>query len=391
MKDGYVNDNPEIFSEDSSGLSEASPKKKSPMILARILSVAVALLVWLYVVNTTSDDYEKTFTLIPIRVEGEEALAAAGAMSVYDLSETVVSVTVSGRRTDINQLDSSDFKAWIDVGGITESGRHSLQVKLSLPDNVSAISHTPSEVSVLADARIEKTVPIKVNLLSYSINDNLFIAEMNTSIGEVRVTGPAAAIDKIAAAEAEVDLSSGWITSSFMHNAKLIPVDSDGNRVQSEYISLSADSADVSVRVLMKASKPLSVLLSPSLDPSEYSVTVTPQTLTVVGDVFAVSRIESINVATVGEDYPSESSFKASTVVLPLGISFLEGSADITVKVVYTPSVTTQEETSVTAPETTLPETTVPDVTTGAETVPETDVSSEPEDITSSPEPVLSP
>ena len=354
MSDEYENGTPEVPEEEQ---AETKPEKKSLMLAARIICVMLAVFIWLYVVNITSDNYEKTFTLIPIRLEGEESLASSGSMSVYDQSETVVSVTVSGKRSDVSLLDSSDFKAWIDVSGITESGRHNLPVKLSLPDNVSAISHTPSEVSILADARTDKTVPVKVRLSSYSITENLIVSEMISSVENVKITGPAATLRKIEAVEAEVDLSSAFITSSFLHNAKLIPVDADGKEVSSEYISIDVHSADVSVKVLMSAKIPLSVSFLSSVDPNEYTVEITPSSLTVLGDVFAVSELSVISVATVGPDSPSEIVVNPSSVTLPAGISFADGTGDITVSLTYHPASTDTgaEETSSSPEETSVP------------------------------------
>lgn len=345
--------------------SEGGRRGRSPMILARILSVAVAVFIWIYVVNISSDNYEKTFTLIPIRIEGEQALAASSQMSVYDQSETVVSVTVSGKRSDINALDSSDFKAWIDVSNLDEGGRHSLPVKLSLPDRVSAISHSPSEVSILADAKVSKTVPVQVKLLSYSINDNLSISGTTPSLDKISVTGPAATLERIAAVEAEVDLSSGWITSSFLHNARLQPVDDTGAQVNSEYISLSHDSVDVSVRVVMTARIPVDVSFLSSVDPSEYEVSLSASYVEVSGDVFAVSELKVVTIATIGASTPAEFTVSASSLVLPLGVTAVPGTADITVKVKQIPKPeTTTEETTAETPV----ETTAPDVTTSAET-----------------------
>ena len=65
-------------------------------IIARIVCLILAFSIWLYVIDNDSDDYEKTFTLIPVEVEGSETLAELNKMSVINLEESAVSVTVRG-------------------------------------------------------------------------------------------------------------------------------------------------------------------------------------------------------------------------------------------------------------------------------------------------------
>ena len=79
------------------------------MLIPRIVCVFIALVFWIYVVNVTSVDSEKTFTKIPIKVEGAETLSASTGFSIYDLSESKVSVTVSGKRQDLLDISEAGF------------------------------------------------------------------------------------------------------------------------------------------------------------------------------------------------------------------------------------------------------------------------------------------
>ena len=71
--------------------------EKSPLptrwFLSRIFCFLLALGIWIYVVNVKTQEYEKTFSLIDISVEGVEELLERNNMSVVNLEESKVNIT----------------------------------------------------------------------------------------------------------------------------------------------------------------------------------------------------------------------------------------------------------------------------------------------------------
>ena len=348
-------------------------EKKRLMIIPRIICLVAALLIWVYVVNNSKEDYEKTFSLVAIKIEGEEVLASESEMSVYDQSESMVSITVRGLRSDITNLENSEFKAYVDVSSLKESGRHVVPVKLSLPDKVSLVSHTPAEITIYTDGRKTVVVPVVNELINYSKNDNIIIDSITPDITEVSVSGPAAVVSKIKRAVALVDLSSGWITSSFESVAPLQLVDENGMTVKSEFIKVDRETADVSVKVLMSANIPLSWDFAAGFDKDSVKVTPSADVLPVIGDALSVSGMKKINLLTVSDSTPETVTVQLSSLKLPLGVKFDSGAEAVTVRIEKAPPVTTEP------------------VTTAEITTATPEISTSPADETSSPAVTTSP
>ncbi|MCQ2428675.1 MAG: CdaR family protein [Clostridia bacterium] len=335
--------------------AKADRKKQGLMIFPRIVCVLLALILWIYVINITSTDAEKTINLIQIKIEGAEALKAATGFSIYDQSEAKVSITVRGKRQDIQEISENGFYAFVDVSGITTGGKHTLPVKVSIPETVSLVSTSPSSIDLFTDSNITKSVPVTVGLSSYSISDNYSFGEIRPTVNSVLITGPATVLDRIVTAKAEVNLSSAWVTSGFVHNAELSFLDKNGDTVDKGFISSDRTNIDVAVSVIMKAELKLSVSYENGFDRSKVTdYTVDPTVLTVYGPPEKVSSLQKISVLTVGELTPAENTVQVSSLTLPPDVYFLNAPEEIRVRLIFAP-VTTEPETTPLSPET-LPE-----------------------------------
>ena len=330
------------------GAGGASGKKRGKngfcgkiMLFPRLFCLLIAFILWIYVVNISTDDYEKTFTMIDIKVEGTDELTSMSDISIYDQSEGMVSITVSGTRQDISGIETSDFIAYIDVSGIREAGRVDVPVKVSVPETVSLVSFSPSSITVYTDVKITKEVPVSVDISSYSMASNYEFGAAVPKTGSVSVTGPAAVVGRIAEASAKVDLNSQWVTSSFVHNAGLVFLDASGAEVSSKFVTSDVTQIDIEVSVIMTAELRLTYTLDTGTDASDIqSVRISPQTLKVAGDPQTVSSMTRLSVVTVGKESPSEITVDVSSLTLPSGLEFRDAPEKITVYVVPAPVVT---------------------------------------------------
>ncbi len=337
--------------------SEEKKQRRSPMILSRIFCLLIAVVIWLYVVNISSGDYEKTFT-VDLSVEGVTELAQSMGMTVYDQAESRVSVVLSGKRNVISSVLEGDIRAFVDVSSIESSGRHTTAVKISAPSGVSVISYSPSSIDVMTDLITEVTVPVEIDLQKYSISSGYEIGAYSTDTNSVTVKGPAATLGKISKAKAVVDLGAGWITSSFRNSAELILVDADGIQINNPFLSCSVDSVDVDVSVLLRKNISLAVEYEAGFDSSKIqSVSINPSTLAVKGSAEILTDISKLVILKIGTDTKADTVIKIADLDLPEGIEYY-GSADrVNVHIEYKPLVT--EPPVTTPPETTSnPETT---------------------------------
>ena len=75
----------------------------------KILSVVIAVLIWLFVANTNDPVVTKRFYSIPVKVMNEDALTKRGyAYEILDGEE--VNITVKGKSSIVRSMGISDFR-----------------------------------------------------------------------------------------------------------------------------------------------------------------------------------------------------------------------------------------------------------------------------------------
>lgn len=83
-------------------------------ILAFLLALVVSIVLWFYAVTVVNPDDTITISGISVQFEGTEALTSQGLMLTGGDS-TKVSIKVSGRRSDLKELNNETVTAIADV------------------------------------------------------------------------------------------------------------------------------------------------------------------------------------------------------------------------------------------------------------------------------------
>lgn len=288
---------------------------------SRILCFVFALAIWIYVVNITTQDFEKTFNLIDIDIEGWEELEDRTNMSVVNLEESKVSVTVKGLRSDIANLTEKDFSAYIDVSELDSSGKHSAEVFVNLPNTVSLVSRYPETVVISIDQNVEREIDVEIKVTEYSMDNIYEMGEPTSDISKVTVKGPSDVVDRIKSAKAYINL--GTVMTSTVIRTEVVLVDKAGNPIDSAYLSVDNKSVTVTVPVTMEKTVKLVCSYLPGVSPSTYeSVYVTPETVKVKGDPKILNAIDSFTVyALDGKSVDTEVDF--STILIPGGVQLI--------------------------------------------------------------------
>ena len=223
-------------------------KNKKLNIVALIVCVVVSFCIWLYVMNTQNNDYTKTFT-ITVEAINAERLEDETGLSVFGMSETQASVTISGKKSDIQKYTERDFRAYIDVSAIDQTGYASLNVAVELPtSDVKLMTVEPQKVTVYADRMQTKTIDL-VAYCNYGENDNKRFT-FDKDRQPIEISGPSAFVDKIFDAQVEIpclDYEEGTIIPISMESIKFHDNSEAHQVLSSLYIVL--DTEQISVKV----------------------------------------------------------------------------------------------------------------------------------------------
>lgn len=331
-----MNENEKYFYSKDSGESNDKVKLPRSWMLSRLTCLFLAIGIWIYVVNITTQDFEQTFSLVDIQIDGWEQLMEKTNMSVVNVEESKISITVKGLRSDISKLTEADFRAYIDVSNLTESGKHDLEVSVNLPSTVSLVSKFPESVTISIDENIEREIPIDIELTEYNIDT---IYELGTPIMDktmVVVKGPSEVLNRVKSAKAYINL--GTVMTSTVIRTEIVLVDIAGNRIDDTYLTFDTHGITVTVPVTMEKIVKLSYGFADGLDPNLYEpIKIEPSAVVLKGDPKILNQIESLNVYTVKGGENEKVLVKFDPATLPAGVEIINQPEDIELSIKLKP------------------------------------------------------
>ena len=129
----------EIDISEAMGMEDDTPKKsKKGKIIAIILSVLVAICIWLYVMQTDTTLYERDYKDIPVTVVNANG---------YDItvSDTVTG-TIKGVRSTLADIKKSDITVRADASSVDSEGETELTLDCVLPSGcIATVERISSE------------------------------------------------------------------------------------------------------------------------------------------------------------------------------------------------------------------------------------------------------
>ncbi len=319
------------------GANETVARKKGHNILPKIISVILAFILWFYVMTVESPIHEEVFRGIPIQV----LLPSNGELSIYSGYNVTVDVTVSGKKSDLNQISSESFKATADASAFTQAGKYSVPVEIQVPGGFNLVDKSVSLLSVYLDAKATASVPVQIKLTEYTLAEGLELGgdnDIDKSANEVFLSGPKSILDTIETAL--VTIPCGNVTSSIRASGNVQLLDAYGAVVSNPYVSVGTTAVDVRIPVYMTKEIGLKLdFKNKLLNESNSTVTVSPDTVKVRGPVETLAVLENQIITTIDEK--SLTSEKLSIpLTLPEGITCVDGTETVEVSITHDGTIT---------------------------------------------------
>lgn len=313
-----------------------SPKTKKTVIL--LLSIIGAFFLWVYAIGYDSTIYERTFNGIDVIIEGESSLLENKNFVLAEGQHfSSVSVVATGKRSELNELDSTDFRAYVDVSGVEQAGYLTLDINIETPNGISVKSQSSSTVRVYIDEFTQRheLVEIEVETGNYVMTDGVTFVSAVANPLTVLVSGPASVLDSIDKAYVNFDLEGREISGDLYGHGDIELRDKSGAVINNPYVTLSETKAYVTVSVIKQKVLPVRVeFIGGIFASSDAGITVSIPTITVSGTNDALKGIDAlvIKVDESSIDLKSELEFAVSSF-LPSGVSNESGTSKITVNI----------------------------------------------------------
>ena len=304
--------------------------KNKNNIIAKVVSVIVAIFLWYYVMGLVNPEETRTYRNINVAFKNIEYLNNTKLVNLGP-NEAKVSVQVKGKKSELDNINENNIKAAIDFRGY-DSGQVRIPVKAEIIGQYNTLqvaSVGPSEVIFNLDSVESYKKPIEVRQKG-EVKENCALSDISMDVENVKLTGPESYLAKVDKVIAEIDLTNK--DKPFTISSKLYAVDIKDNQI--DQVSLYPQVVNINVQIDKTKSVPIETDFVSHL-PSNYKIVnikTNPQKLVIKGqdDIDSVNSIktEKIEVSDAVEPKDGELVVKP---ILPQGVSLLDDSVKITV------------------------------------------------------------
>jgi YbbR domain-containing protein len=306
----------------------------------KIVSAVFAVILWTVIVNIYDPNTSYTFSNITVQLVNTQSLTEKNyTFEVVDGGK--ISVTVSGPKSVVTDLKTSDIAATADLSKVTAFTDYvDIQVQVvkdgQVLNNVEAVPRT-SALKLSIENRDTNTYAVNVNTTGTPAN-GYAVASTTTSPTYIKVTGPTSLVEGVASVGVNVDVSGAEGTVNTQSDINMY--DSDGNIIANEELEMSSETADVIVEMARTKTVPVVVKTSgtPSQDCVVTGTSLSQTSVVISGQQEALSKIDNITIpsSAVSVDGLSEDktyTFKLTDYV-PSGVKIVSDSRlQVTVKI----------------------------------------------------------
>lgn len=306
----------------------------------KIVSAVFAVILWTVIVNIYDPNTSYTFSNITVQLVNTQSLTEKNyTFEVVDGGK--ISVTVSGPKSVVTDLKTSDIAATADLSKVTAFTDYvDIQVQVvkdgQVLNNVEAVPRT-SALKLSIENRDTNTYAVNVNTTGTPAN-GYAVASTTTSPTYIKVTGPTSLVEGVASVGVDVDVSGAKGTVNTQSDINMY--DSDGNIIANEELEMSSETADVIVEMARTKTVPVVVKTSgtPSHDCVVTGTSLSQTSVVISGQQEALSKIDNITIpsSAVSVDGLSEDktyTFKLTDYV-PSGVKIVSDSRlQVTIKI----------------------------------------------------------
>ncbi len=186
----------------------------------KIVSLFIAVLVWLYVIYIEDPEVEKTVDDIPVSFKVAELTEDLTVID-YDVKE--VDVKISGNRSDVMSFDSEELTAVLDLSSVSKSGNYE-KIKLNVTTSnkkIEIVEISEKTVNVEIDDVISREFEINAEFAG-NMPSGYIVADKPIITGEnVVVKGAKRYIDNIEGAYISIDCDKFTENKTFECNVYL--------------------------------------------------------------------------------------------------------------------------------------------------------------------------
>lgn len=321
-------------------LLKSSNKKPNPMsILGLVGSLVGALIIWIYAIGYDSTLFERTFSGVEVVIEGEEKLSESkGFTLAQEQKFSSITVVAKGKRSELNELSASDFRAVIDVSQAEGAGNQTLNITVDSPNGIEVVEQSSTTAVVFVDEFTQRNDLLTVTVDTgngYVMSEGVTFVDAVANPLSVTVSGPKSILDSVEGAYVKFNLDSYVITDNISGYGNIELRDKNGNVITNRYLTVSETTAYVDITVTKQKVVPIRLAFTGGMfDVNDLTTSISAQSIVVSGRTEALESINEFVLEIDETTVDGTQTFEFSVgAMLPAGVNNESGISKISVSV----------------------------------------------------------
>lgn len=268
-----------------------------------VISVLIAIGLWLYVGRVENPDVPDTIRNLPITFVGTDILENRGLM-IHQGGDQTVTIRVTGKRNVVNLLSAETVSILVDVSTIEQPGQYTLsyQVYPNLPGTNSSSSlvvtdRSPQNLVFTVARQAQRKIPVRGNS-NVNVAEGYQAGAFSFLPDTVEVRGEESQVNQIE--YAQVILEQTELSSTFSGDLPYTFIGYDGKVVDREKLVTSVSTIRTTLPVYQIKEVPLTVNILPGGGATDRNIDydIKPETIMVSG---SVNDLEPLRELSLGE------------------------------------------------------------------------------------------
>ena len=303
-----------------------------------LLSLGIAVLLWLYVTMSVMPNTSTTLSGVPVDFDYDSAKYTTLGLDIVNEPSYTVDLSLSGDGSVLGAARASDFVVYPDYSSVKGAGSQTLNlnVKIINPDLENRVTATIERgrrtVDVVFDTILTKTLPVTVETSGLHIAEGYSLNKVSSSPSEITITGPSTEVSQVTAVVAPLSME-GELSESQLVQVPLEMRDANGKTLDLPYTTMEDDIVDVTVSVYKQVELPLVVnfINVPGyFDVNTLPYSLSQETLLVSGPERVVNNLTELSVGSFDLSTFSLDKDYQMNVELPDGIVSNENVSSVT-------------------------------------------------------------
>ncbi len=305
----------------------------------KLLALVFAVTMWMVVVNLDDPTISRPFT-IAVTLENEDVITAANKYFEIEPDSANVTFNVFGKRSIVNEISSSDFKAVADMSRLIQGENENIvpvEIIALRYSSKLTISKRTRQLKVLLEDLMRQAFVI-LPVAQGEPAEGYALGSTVVEPNRLWVSGPKEVVSTIDTVKAAIDVTN--MSTDISDSVVPVLLDENGENVDTTRLTLSLDIVTVKAGIVSQKTVPIKVNYSgkPKEGYEVISAAAVPKEVTIKGrsDILnAISAItipeEVINVEGADEKFEQKVDLNQ---YLPGGVSLNNSvEASVTVKI----------------------------------------------------------